>query len=277
VLALNDAWVIERSLSGRGGLAHRSIAAKLRVFRTPSGDVWPAFRDRLDPLRIERHRELDSELADVRQPLQRLGPLVAELAAYVRSGRSKRSTGVIVQHAVGLLFFPDFVASEQSYNAARTLQGWLSAGPLKSLILMRSGALQNSLTSIIELSRGNMSCAHATALAMHNIVRSIELMRKLARSDNNLAKLGPHDAVARTLRGPAHVVREARDGARVGNIHLRARSLVMLAVESARRQRSDVGLEFFASAWNRCPARSLVPALLREVWQEAKNVPDGGE
>ncbi len=50
ILAVNDASMVGRSLSGRGGLLHRSVAAKLAVFRTPDGDIWPAFRDRLDPL-----------------------------------------------------------------------------------------------------------------------------------------------------------------------------------------------------------------------------------
>jgi hypothetical protein len=270
VLAVNSASAIERSLSGRGGLVHRSVAAKLQVFRSPDGDIWPAFRDRLDPLRIAHQRDLEAALADVRGLLQRLSPQVAELADYVGTGRSLRNPAVIVQHAVGRLFFPDYAASDESYDAARTLQGWLSAGPLKSLILKRSGKLQDALDRIMGLARGNMACAHATALAMDNIVRSIRLMRKLARSGDNLAKLGPQDAVARTLRAPARIIREARDETRVGNLRLRARSLVMLAVEAARRQRPDPGFGFFATAWNRCPAHSVVPALLAEVWQGAK-------
>jgi hypothetical protein len=276
VLAVDNSSVIARSLSGRGGLVHRTIAGKLQVFRTPDGDIWPAFRDRLDPLRIEHQRALEAELADIRPLLERLKPQIAELAAYVRSGRAPRSTGVMVQHAVGRLFFADYAASEESYAAAQVLQGWLSAGPIKSFILKRSGALANALTLIMGLARGNMACAHATALAMANIVKSIGLMRKLAGRADNLTKLGPYDAVARTLRGPDRVIREARDGARVGTVSLRARSLVMLAVEAARRQRPDPGFGFFASAWNRCPAHSLVPALLAEIWQQAKNDPGGG-
>jgi hypothetical protein len=275
VLAINNASAVERSLSGRGGLVHRSVAGKLQVFRTPDGDIWPAFRDRLDPLRMAHQRELEQALANVRDLLQRLAPQIAELAEYVRTGRSQRSPEVIVQHAVGRLFFPDYAANEQSYDAARTLQGWLSAGPLKSLMLKRSGALQRALDRIIGLARGNLACAHATALALENIVKSIGLMRKLAASGDNLAKLGPQDALARTLRSPPRVIRETRDSTRVGNLRLQARSLVMLAVEAARRQRPDPGFGFFASAWNRCPAHSLVPALLAQVWQEAQNAPGG--
>jgi len=275
VLAVNNASAVERSLSGRGGLVHRSVAGKLQVFRTPDGDVWPAFRDRLDPLRMAHQRELEAALADVRGLLQRLTPQIVELAEHIRTGRSQRSPEVVVQHAVGRLFFTNYAADEQSYAAARTLQGWLSGGPLKSLILKRTGALQRALDLIMRLARGNMACAHATALALENIVKSIGLMRKLAGAGDNLAKLGPQDALARTLRGPPRVISEARDGTRVGNVRLRARSLVMLAVEAARRQRPDPGFGFFASAWNCCPAHSIVPALLAEVWREAQTAQGG--
>jgi hypothetical protein len=269
MLAVNDASMVGRSLSGRGGLLHRSVAAKLAVFRTPDGDIWPAFRDRLDPQRAAHQAALEAALSDVGPLLQRIAPQIAELGGYVRTGAAHRSTGVIVQHAVGRLFFADYAASEESYDAARTLQTWLSAGPLRARWLKRSGALQAALDQIMDLSRGDMACAHATALAMDNIVKSVELMRRLARHGDNLAKLGPQDALARTLRAPARVIREARDGGQVGPIRLRARSLVLLAVEGARRQRPDPGFAFFASAWNRCPAHSIVPALLADIWQAA--------
>jgi hypothetical protein len=271
VRAVNDAAVTTRSLSGRGGLVNRAMAARLRVFRTPAGDLWPAFRDRLDPLRAERQSEVEAALGDVRDLLTRLAPEIAALAAYVCTGRSLRTPGIVVQQAVGRMFFPDYTASEESYDAARTLQTWLSAGPLRAYRLKRSGALRAALDHIMGLARGNTSCAHATALAIENIVKSVELMRKLALSGDNLKELGPEDAVARTLRGPARVIREVRDGARIGNVRLRARSLVVLGVEAARRQSPYPGIDFFAVAWNRCPAQSMVPALLGEVWQEAQN------
>jgi hypothetical protein len=270
VLAVNDAGMVARSLSGRGGLVNRSTAAKLAVFRTPNGDVWPAFRDRLDPLRAAHQAALEAALSDVGPLLQRIAREIAELGGYVREGAAHRAAGVIVQQAVGRLFFADYAASEESYDAACTLQTWLSAGPLRTFWIRRSGALQTSLDRIMELSRGDMACAHATALAMANIVRSIELMRKLARHGDNLATIEPQDAMARTLRAPARVVREARDGGRAGPIRLRARSLVLLAVESARRQYPDPSFAFFANAWNRCPAHSIVPALLADVWKAAR-------
>jgi len=282
LLRVNDAAVVARPLSGLGGLFNRSVAARLAVFRTPAGDIWPAFRDRHDPLRAAHQAMLEATLSDIEPLLQRIAPEIAQLGSYVGGGRAHRSAedrslGVVVQQAVGRLFFAEYAASEASYDAARTLQTWLSAWPLRACWIRRSGALKASLARIEAASCGNMACAHATAIAMENIVRSIELMRKLARQGDNLAKLEPQDALIRTLRAPPRLAREARDGDFVGLIRLRSRTLIVLALDNARRQRaSDLGLPFFAGAWNQCPAHGLVPALLSKVWQAARTRAEGG-
>src|SRR5258707_6953950 len=202
--------MVERSLAGRGGLVNRSVAAKLAVFRTADGDIWPAFRDRLDPLRAAHQAALEAALSNVGPLLRRIAPEIAELGGYVRDGAAHRSTGVIVQQAVGRLFFADYAASEESYDAARTLQTWLSAGPLRTFWIRRSGALQTSLDRIMELSRGDMACAHATGLAMANIVRSIELMPKLAGHGENLETIEPQDASGASFLPPGPLLRQAR-------------------------------------------------------------------
>ena len=74
VVAANDCGAVQRSLSGLGGLVQRSIAAKLAVFRTPEGDVWPAFRDRADPLRMRSHDDLEEALSHTRTLLKRVAP-----------------------------------------------------------------------------------------------------------------------------------------------------------------------------------------------------------
>jgi len=272
IYAANDATAVQRSLSGRGGLVNRFAAAKLRVFRTSDGDIWPAFRDRLDPRRAEYQRELEEALADVPALLRRIAPEILRLADFVR-GQAAGEPGLVIQQAMGRLFFSDYTATKESYSAAQTLWAWLSAGPLKSFRLKRSGALQAALDKITELARGNTACAHATGIAMENMAKSVALMRELARAGNNLDQIDPRDAAARTLRAPERVLREARDGLRIGNLHLTARSLVVFGVEAARRQSPDPGFGFFTNAWNRCPAHALVPALLGEIWRVAKNEP----
>lgn len=270
VVAANDSGVVQRSLSGLGGLVQRSIAAKLAVFTTPNGDIWPAFRDRGDRLRLEHQKKLESRLSPTRSLLKRVAPETRALAAYIRSGGSNRPPEVIVQQMVGRLFFHDYAASEESYDAAHALQTWVSGGPIKSFLLKCSGELKGALDLIITLARGNTSCAHATAIAMHNIVDAIERMRRLARKGDNLQTLSPQEAIASTLRAPKQVVRESRDGGRVCGSRFAARTLVVLRLESARRQRPDAGIEFFANGWNQCPAHAIVPALLGEIWKKAK-------
>jgi hypothetical protein len=270
VVAANASGFVQRSLSGLGGLVQRSIAAKLAVFRTRDGDIWPAFRDRADPLRAGNQKKLEKALAETRSLLKRVAPETGALAAYVRTGSTNRPPEIIVQQMVGRLFFPDYAASEESYDAARALQTWVSGGPIKSYLLKLSGELERSLDLIATLARGDTSCAHATAIAMHNLVDTIERMRRLARARDNLQKLSPQEAIASTLRAPKQVVRETRDAGRVCDMHLGARTLVVLRLECARRQKPDAGIEFFANGWNQCPAHAIVPALLADVWKKAK-------
>jgi|SRR5262245_14558786 len=269
ILAVNAAAAVDRPLSGRGGLVNRSIAAKLQVFRTAEGEIWPAFCTRHDAGRMQRSKEVAEKLTDIPAKLQSISGEIAELAAYVRGKQTARSAGVIVQQAVGKLFFTEYRASEESFDAAKTLSIWLRAGPLRTRLLRRSGKVQAAVIEVLKQARQDTACAHGTGLALHNIVESIELMRKLARSESRLKRLSPADAVALALRAPERVVREARDGLRKENLRTRERSIVLMAVESARQRSSDPGIAFFSGQWNQCPAHAFVPALLAEVWKTA--------
>src|SRR4029078_11603160 len=90
IVAANDSGVVQRSLSGLGGLVQRSIAAKLAVFPTPDRDTWPAFRDRAAPLRTKHQKELEKTLSDTRTLLKRVAPETGALASYIRSGSNNR-------------------------------------------------------------------------------------------------------------------------------------------------------------------------------------------
>ena len=269
VLAVNAATGVDRPLSGRGGLFNRSMAAKLEVFRTANGEIWPAFCSRNDAGRMRRSKEVAEKLTDIPAKLQGIRGEIAELAAYVRGNPTARSAGVIVQQAVGKLFFADYRASEESFDAAQTLSIWLRALPLRTRLLRRSGKVQAAVDEVLRQARQDTACAHGTGLALHNIVKSVELMRKLARSESRLKRLSPAEAVALTLRGPPSVVREARDRVREEKLRARERSIVLMAVETARKRSPDPGIAFFTGQWNECPAHAFVPALLAEVWKTA--------
>jgi len=265
----NDAVGVDRPLSGRGGLVNRMIARKLCPFTGAHGESWPAFASRLDPLRAKGQRDLEQRLSDADELLARIAAEVAELGKFVRGRNSAKPLGVLVQQAIGRLFFADYAATEDSYRAAVVASGWLSAGPLKSLYLRRSGRLRAALDQLMELARGDIFCAHGTALALHNIVESVEAMRKLARSGNALKELSPAEIATRTLRAPPRVVREARDAGSIADVRHGARALIVMAVDSARKRGPDSGA-FFAGHWNQCPAHAFVPKLLAEIWRVAR-------
>jgi hypothetical protein len=275
--AIDDARGIDRLLSGRGGLINRMIASKLAVFRTFEGLAWPAFSARADTVRSRHQDELEARLSGGADSLlERIRPDIAALAACVRDGNAADTIGISVQQAVGKLFFPDYVADADSYDAARTLTKWPSAGPLASWRLRRSGKLQRAIDLVMTRARGDTACAHATALAMHNIVDSVVLMQGLWRKSGTPAQLSAQDAVKQVLRAPPRIIREARDEIAVGGTRVRARSLVMLSVEAARKASPDDGFGFFAGHWNRCPAHAFVPRLLARIWETAAAEPGAG-
>jgi len=267
--AMNAAAGVDRPLSGRGGFVNRSIVAKLQPFRTPTGERWPVFCSHLDPLRGKHKSELEEKLSDVPAQLQRICGEIAELAAYVRGAPAARPVGVVVQQAVGRIFFDDYRASRESYEAARTLSGWLAAGPVRTLLMRLSDKVQPAVDTVLTHARGDTACAHGTGLALHNIVESIGLMRELGRSGSTLKQLSPAEAVARTLRAPPRVLREARDTTQAENVRVKGRSIILLSVESARKHGSDPGIAFLAGQRNECPAHAFVPALLAQVWKAA--------
>ena len=125
-----------------------------------------------------------------------------------------------------------------------------------------------AVDAVLTHARGNTACAHGTGIALHNIIESVELMRKLARSETRLRQLSPDEAVAQTLRAPQ--VREARDSVCAGGVRVGERSIILLGVESARTHGSDPGIAFFTGQWNECPAHAFVPALLAEIWKTAR-------
>jgi hypothetical protein len=270
ILALNAANGIDRPLSGRGGPVNRAIGNKLEPFRAPSGESWPAFCSRFDPVRAAHSSEVAAKLADVPAQLRRLSGEIGELAAHVCGKPTARPAGMVVQQIVGRLFFDDYRASPQSYEAAKTLSSWLKAGPLRTFLMRLSGKVPPAVDAVLTHARGNTACAHGTGIALHNIIESVELMRQLARSEGRLRQLGPDQAVAQTLRAPRHAVREARDGVCAGNVRVRERSIILLGVESARKHSSDPGIAFFVGQWNECPAHAFVPALLAEIWKTAR-------
>jgi hypothetical protein len=270
IVAANAAAGVDRLLTGRGGFFNRLIISKLEPFRTAGGQPWPAFCPRSDPIRAKRQDELEQRLSHVEPNLARISGEIAELAGFVRGGSTTRPVGLVVQQAVGRLFFDDYRATNDSYGAAVLLSDWLAAGPVKTLRLRLSGRLQPAIETITGQARGDLACAHATGLAFHNIVESMTLMRRLAGSGGTLGRLSPAEATARTLRGPGRVLREVQGAAvQALGIRLRERSLVILALEDARKNGAGADLFFFSGEWNRCPAHALVPAMLAEVWRAA--------
>src|SRR5262249_35831607 len=142
MLAVNAAAGVGRPLSGRGSLFTRFMGANAQGVCAARGGVLGGLCPRKDGSGRARSKEVAEKLTDIPAKLQSIRGEIAELAAYVRGKPTARSAGVIVQQAVGKLFFADYRASEESFDAAQTLSIWLRALPLRTRLLRRSGKVQ---------------------------------------------------------------------------------------------------------------------------------------
>jgi hypothetical protein len=265
--ALAAAEGIDRPPPDHGRLVNRLVAARLRRFRARTGELWPAFAGRHDQCRLTRRTNLANRLGI--DGLLKVQPELDRLAAFVAGKVAPDALGPAAQQLVGRLCLDGYVADAASYAAARTVDAWISSGPLRTLYLRRSGRLQAAIDLLEARAHGDLACAHATAIAVHNLVASLEAMCDIAHSQDRPAS--PDEAVRRALHVPAVVVRGTRDAVTVGKQRVRERSLVLLAVRRARR--SSVGFDgFFADGWNACPAHGSVRDLLAEVWRRAQAI-----
>jgi hypothetical protein len=115
--------------------------------------------------------------------------------------------------------------------------------------------------------RGDLAGVHATAIAVHSLVRSLRAMREVWReTDGRLAADG---AVLRSLRAPETVLRQCSAAASTPLGDSRPGALAMLQLETARSADPGPKIAFMSETWSRCPAQPWVMALLRAVWEHA--------
>lgn len=268
---LNNEPALDRRLSGRGGWINRMVSGKAESLRVDSSRLLPVFEPRDDCTRKadqKAARETLTRLAQDPEPFDR--HLVATLGAYVAGLDPDLPVGVAVQQIVGGLFDTSYRASEESYDAARVMAATLSACPvtmLRALWWKVSGRLEESKRLILRLARGKPVVVHGTAIAMHNIVDSLERMREAIRRDGPWHAT-PAEAAAEALAAPPRLLRE---GAREPSspCPFSAGTLVVFQLKKMHEGSDDNSLAFSEAQWSQCPAYAIVPRLLEDVWRAA--------
>ncbi len=267
---LDDERVISRELLPCGGWLHRILHGRIYGTLTVDSVPLPAFLGRDDKERARHQEALELRLSRHDDP-----PLDADamrtLARYVAGVDPEVEVGVVVQQLVGRMFIPDYVATPDSYAAAKLIAAWPAAGPLRALWWRWSGRLLRAKALIWNLAKGDPQCIHATALAMHNLVVGLGRMRALLKDASARRRLTPEQASAACLVAPRAVLRSCLEETRVPFLRkpLQRGTLLLFRLEKMHEATADDALALARGRWNQCPAHQLVPRLLGEIWSAA--------
>jgi hypothetical protein len=271
VRRIADDEVFDRRFAARGPLVNLIVANRMRTILAFRGGRLPSVAPRGDRGRARRQGELTATLERVADERSWDSACLSELARIVRGEVPVGRAGPVAQSLIGRLFHADYKGDETSWEAAQTFNSAPGANPFRLLALQLTGRLRRARRTLAERARGDLHAIHATGIAVHNLVVSIERMRALhARSGGDI----PTDqAVMRCLAAPERVLRQSPDAASTPFGEVRRGTIAVLQVESAREKAPEPETAFLADGWGRCPAHRLVPELLGAVWAAAKGGP----
>ena len=107
---------------------------------------------------------------------------------------------------------------------------------------------------------------------MENITKSVRALRRAAhRADKQ--KLSPDDILRECLFAPPAVLRACTAELSVPFLAepLGPRSLIVFLVAKAYKSSGDLDVAFLGDQWSACPARRVVPEMLRAAWHVANH------
>ena len=266
---LNAHAHVSRYVLDEGGwinrLVHRWIYGTFTIGRAPLG----VFTAHEDEARITRQEALERRLKQTEPAADGIGAL----ARYVAGVEGPDEIGVVAQQVIGRLFFTDYVASAETYRAARRLMHpiWIAWAVL-------TGRRPPGTDALIARARHDLDCVHATGIAVHGLVDTLARMRRLAKKRHRGRTPNADAAVLHTLVAPSLLLRSCTKDTIVPFLDepLRRGTLIVFRLRAMYEAARTTDLAFSRDAWSRCPAHELVPRLLLAVWREAKHVPTYG-
>jgi hypothetical protein len=234
------------------------------------GRRFPTMTCRDSRERQIQQQELAKSLRE-RAAAIRLGPEELEpLAQWVQGKGLESQVGVLAQQLLGRLFLPEFVATEESWAAAKM---FVAAPRSRNLFLVTwwfaSGKLRRSKRLLAGMVKENLSAMNAIGIAVHNVVKGLRRMRTLYADSGTRNSLSPGAAARQCLFAPVSLYRQATEAGQLGNCPFPRNALFVFEIGKASRREGGRPLVFMDDTWSQCPAAEWVPAMMEGVWLRA--------
>ncbi len=180
------------------------------------GRRFPTMTPREDAQRAQQQEQLWNQLSAKATAIVNGPEELESLANWIRGVGSDEALGVLVQQLLGQLFSDEFVATQESWEAAKILvaaprsnnlfnMGWWSA----------SGKVRRAKRLLAGMVNDDLSAVNAIGIAAHNVVKSFRRMRVLHADAAMRETLSAEAAAEQCLFAPVSVYRQATESGRV--------------------------------------------------------------
>ncbi|WP_299441376.1 hypothetical protein [uncultured Rhodospira sp.] len=250
-----------------GPLVNRHVFRRVRgALQAPDGPL-PSLRRRDDTVRQEAQAALTARLEG--DPADLLDDeTLDKLAARVRGAGGE--AGPLAQQLIGRLFRADYTATAETWDAAWVVQTTAqSNNVVRYWLWLLTGRITRAQKVLSDAVSGDAAGVHATGIAVHNLVDSIERLAALYRDEYLRTTTSTDEVIARALLAPPTTLRQATRHADCLAGSLRPGTLVTFSSREAGTKSLDPRVVFMRDSWSACPAHALVPAMIAAVWTRA--------
>jgi hypothetical protein len=247
-------FLLKRSLSALSYRGHRfpTMCPRQSVSRTRAQEaLWRKLNDQTEEMKG--------------------GPIsLTPLADWIRGIGPNVEVGILAQQLLGRLFREDFTATQESWRAALVLVAAPRSSNLPKLCWwLVTGKVRHAKYALAEMVDGDLSAVNAIGIAVHNLVRSLYLMRSLYSDSGTGEAVSAKVAASQCLRAPVSVYRQSTTQGALMGFSFPKHSLFVLNIGAASQLPDGEPLVFMEDSWSRCPASTWIPAMLEGVWRRA--------
>ena len=270
IIELNHDARIDRRFNLRWPILNWLIVRRALNVLSFAGNRFPTTIGRDSASRASAQAKLGAAL-DARAAAVRQGPEeLQELAAWLIGSVPETQVGIAVQQVVGRLFSPTFAATQESWDAAKILvTAPRSPNVLRTVWWIVSGKLHRAKRMLVGMVGGDLAAVNGIGIAAHNIVNSLQQMKRLYSDLSTRRALSPEEAVRESLAAPVSLLRQATSHGEISGCPFSRNSLFVLAIGRASKAPGGQSLVFMDESWSGCPASQWVPAMLEGVWKRA--------
>jgi hypothetical protein len=265
---------LDRAYLNRSILLNGYVLRRVRRSLQLGGKPFPTVAPRTAEGRATAQDALWRRLNELAPAFSIGSDELESLAAFVRGEGSTEACGPLVQQMVGRLFASSFEATPASWKAALVLDK--SPRTMNPILLAWWAATRRVYRAkqlLSDMVGGDLAGVHAIGVALHNIVRGVNLMQQLYSDPVKRTALSPEMAGSQCLFAPATVIRQPIASESSAKVELEAGTLVILSLQAANAKSPGKSVVFMQKAWSRCPAEQWVPALLEGIWRRACRLP----